>query len=204
MRSRIDPTLARRLDGLARRAHAFHRFAHHPLCDEYGAELLRLGRARTRVCRGCTFLVAGLAAGLAASFAARPPSLVAIGAAALATVIAAGGVRRRGPKVVTRFVPGCGFGFALAGGFASAVVALAAFGVLATVYRRRGPDRAPCASCAERTGPAPCRGFVEIVRAERAFQRLSGRWLRSSTALPVAPPGCYEVPSLASRNANAP
>jgi len=85
--SRIPPDLARRLDRLARRAHAFHRFAHHPLCGRYRGEVVPLGR-RARVCLGCTLGTAGLAAGLAlgALLAARLaplPGPAALGGGAL-------------------------------------------------------------------------------------------------------------------------
>jgi hypothetical protein len=60
--SRIPPALALRVDRLARRAHAFHRWAHHPLCSRYAAEVVRLGR-RTRVCLGCSLTAAGALAG---------------------------------------------------------------------------------------------------------------------------------------------
>ncbi len=36
---------------LAWSAHAFHRFAHHPLCERYASELIPLGRARPAVSR---------------------------------------------------------------------------------------------------------------------------------------------------------
>ncbi len=39
--SRIPPAVARRVDRLALRAHAFHRWAHHPLCAWYAAEVIR-------------------------------------------------------------------------------------------------------------------------------------------------------------------
>ena len=61
--SRIPPALAHRLDRLARRAHAFHRHAHHPLCRRYRGEVVALGR-RTRLCLGCTLAAAGLLLGL--------------------------------------------------------------------------------------------------------------------------------------------
>ena len=50
-------------------------------------------------------------------------------------------------------------------------------------YRHRGPDRTPCSTCPERLGEAPCRGWKEIVNAERAFRRLSGRWLGEAARL---------------------
>jgi hypothetical protein len=188
MRPRFDRALARRIDGLSRRAHAFHRFAHHPLCSEYGGELLQLGK-RTRVCRGCTLLIAGIVSGVAAALVARPPAPGAGVAVALAFALAAIGLRLRGPKSVTRLLPGCGLGIALGSGPGSAAIALAALALLYWRYRSRGPDRSPCASCAESAGPVPCRGMAKIVRAERAFQRLSGRWLTQAGASPVARPG---------------
>jgi hypothetical protein len=44
--------LAKQLDRLSRRAHRFHRFAHHPLCGAYAAELVPLGRKARSGC-GC-------------------------------------------------------------------------------------------------------------------------------------------------------
>jgi hypothetical protein len=38
------------------------------------------------------------------------------------------------------------------------------------LYRRRGPDRRPCAACPEQTRQ-PCSGLLPILRAERAFIR---------------------------------
>src|SRR3990172_5780311 len=70
--SHVPPALARRLDRLARRAHAFHRFAHHPLCPAYASEVILLGR-RTRLSRGCALAAAGTAAGALAAFAAPVP-----------------------------------------------------------------------------------------------------------------------------------
>jgi hypothetical protein len=63
------------------------------------------------------------------------------------------------------------FGFTLAALIVLFVVTLAA------LYRRRGADRTPCATCPERLGATPCRGFVEIVHRERAFRRLAARVL---------------------------
>jgi hypothetical protein len=57
-RARLPFGLNVRLDRLARRAHAFHRFAHHPLCDRYAGELIVL-RGRTRICRGCCYAAIG-------------------------------------------------------------------------------------------------------------------------------------------------
>jgi len=83
--SRVPPDVARRLDALARAAHGFHRFAHHPLCARYAGEVVQLGRRR-RVCRGCALAAAGLAAGLALGALAPCP---AAGAVALLAALAA-------------------------------------------------------------------------------------------------------------------
>jgi hypothetical protein len=58
----------------------------------------------------------------------------------------------------------------------AAIVAAGLVGVVA-LYRRRGPDRTPCASCPERNLTQPCRGIAPIIRRERAFRRIAGRWL---------------------------
>jgi hypothetical protein len=60
--SHLPARLARRIDRLARRAHAFHRFAHHPMCVAYAPEVSRLGR-RARLCRGCLLALLGAATG---------------------------------------------------------------------------------------------------------------------------------------------
>ena len=174
MTSRIPRALARRIDRLARRAHAFHRFAHHPLCDQYGGELVQLGR--TRVCRGCAWFAAGLLVGAGAMVIVQPVVVVAAVVAAVGAIVAAASLKWRAPKLLTRFAPAAGFGFAL-GHLWTAIAIVSTMGLLAIAYRRRGPHRSPCAACPERT-LAPCRGMSEIVRAERAFQRLSGRWLQ--------------------------
>jgi hypothetical protein len=184
----IPRHLARRLDGLSRVAHRFHRFAHHPLCDDYAGEVVRIGR-RGRVCRGCICAALGAPVGMTVSLVSSVP----IGAGAVLFLIASSWIAvttllRIGPrrtKLVTRFAPAWAVGFAVgegvrAGGLygatlaSLAVLACAAF---AALYRRRGPDRTPCARCPERILLTPCRGFAEIVKRERAFQRLAGRML---------------------------
>jgi hypothetical protein len=176
MASMVDRSVARRIDRLARRAHGFHRFAHHPLCGEYKDELIRLGR-RTRICRGCALTAAGGVTGLAVGGWVSPSSLLALGAMLVGALFFAASLRRRAPKSVTRLVPALAFGFALAGGAVTAGLVAVTGALLAGAYRRRGPDRTPCATCPERLGEVPCRGWKEIVTAERAFRRLSGRWL---------------------------
>ncbi len=193
--SRIPRPVARKLDGLSRAAHRFHRYAHHPLCDEYAGEVIRLGR-RGRVCRGCLFAWTGAALGIATPFVA-PISLVAAApclAVAVSGVVIATLVRRarRPSKLVTRLAPSLTMGIALgaglrAGGIAGlalAALTLATASMLVVLYRRRGPDRTPCERCPERLGPAPCRGFAEIVQRERVFRRAASRVLaRAGIAL---------------------
>jgi hypothetical protein len=199
---RVPAPLARRIDRLARRAHRFHRFAHHPLCDAYSGELISIGR-RARICRGCSMAIAGLAAGLAAGACAPLAtwrSSAALIAASWTMLAGALTVRRRRPdepavrpparprrraKLTTRLLPallaGAAIGQALWAGLATAAVAgaaaLAGAWTFAKLYRRRGPDRSPCSDCPERLVPVACSGLVPIVRRERAFRRLSGRWL---------------------------
>ena len=201
---RVPRPLARKLDRLARRAHRFHRFAHHPLCAEYAGELVRLGR-RARVCRGCVCALAGCALGAAAA----PMLLVALGEAGASSAACACWVAlglslscsaivlralrappspvpaARAPKFFTRFLPAATFAFACvlgarAGGAAFAVLLAGNLAVLALLfvrYRRRGPSRTPCQSCPERAQAAPCRGYAPIVRRERAFARVARRML---------------------------
>ena len=92
--------------------------------------------------------------------------------------------RGRPPKFVSRFLPAwvIAYAFGLAvqlgpiGGALAGAGVVSLLGVVA-LYRRRGPDRTPCATCAERNSTTPCRGIAPIVRRERAFRRLAGQWL---------------------------
>lgn len=209
--SRIPPALAHRIDRLARRAHAFHRWAHHPLCARYGPEVVRLGR-RTRVCRGCSLSALGAIAGLGAGLAA--PAAPAVAWLAATALLAAcvplaiprrapaakdaeaveAGARRRTPKLLTRSLPLAVAGGALAQAltapaparFAAAVLAVlvTAWGIVR--YRRRGPDRAPCRGCPEGPPGARCSGYVLLVRRERALTRLAGRWISTAELTGVA------------------
>jgi hypothetical protein len=172
---RLGRHTARAIDRLARRAHAFHRFAHHPLCDRYASELIRLGR-RQRVCRGCVALGVGLVAGFALALTVQPSALAVYGWLAFGAALGVASLRWRLPKLLGRFVPALGFGLALGSVFTELwsyawLAGACGFGVALFAYRRRGPSRTPCASCPERLGPAPCSGFSRIVRRERAFQR---------------------------------
>ena len=182
--------MARRLDRLARRAHAFHRFAHHPLCPAYASEVVPLGR-RTRVCRGCALAATGAATGALIALAAPIPAALSL-AIALAVAIPAAvaavrprTARARASKLLTRAAP-----LALATGLATfgarshsasgaaiaAGVALSSLAAIA-IYRRRGPDRSPCLACPERAAPRVCSGLRHIVQREAAFARLAGRLL---------------------------
>jgi hypothetical protein len=183
---RLSPATARAVDRLARRAHAFHRFAHHPLCGRYASELLSVGR-RGRVCRGCAALLAGLPLGGALVWLLRP-SLGVLGVAlAVAALLGALSLRVRLPKTLGRFVPACGIG----AGFVSAfthprgflwLVVLAAVVAGLALYRKRQPNRAPCVTCPERLGAAPCSGLRPIVQRERAFRRVAQRLIDRAPA----------------------
>jgi hypothetical protein len=197
--SRLSPALARRLDRLARTAHAFHRWAHHPVCERYAGEVVRLGR-RTRLCRGCTLLALGAAAGPALGLglptlpglvAGWPAAIAAL--ALLAALCAAGLARWRGvrlPKPLTRLLPmAAAVALAVAGLRATTPAGLAlALGAAALVlggvafYRRRGPDRRACDACPQAPAGPRCDGLAPIARRERAFQRLAGRWIARETA----------------------
>jgi len=184
----VGRRLARRLDALSRRAHRFHRFAHHPLCDEYANEVVRVG-ARARICRGCLFTLLGVITGWAASLVSPLSIVLSAGllfvATTWVTMTGARIVAGRRSKLTTRFAPAGAAGFAIGtglrtGGVESVLLISLTILVgvaLSRLYRRRGPDRSPCARCPERALLTPCRGFVEIVNRERAFQRLGRRML---------------------------
>jgi hypothetical protein len=198
--SRLSPALALRVDRLARRAHGFHRWAHHPLCERYGDELVRLGR-RARVCRGCLLATIGGAAGLAAGLGAPalpgPLALAAAGLVALAAPWAtrrraAGVAGRKAPKLLTRLVPAALAGVAVAqlgagaaSGYAAAALALAGVAAIVLRYRRRGPDRGACEGCPAGPPSATCAGFARQVSRERALQRLAGRWMAAERGAPT-------------------
>ena len=169
MRPRIPDEIARRVDRLAWAAHAFHRYAHHPLCERYAGEVLRAGR-RARICRGCALAVGGGTLGLVAGLARPLGSPGAWAAVAVAIALLAASAVWRLPKSAGRGLPALVLGL---GAVSTAGTALAAAGVIGAAwfaYRRRGPNRAPCLACPER-GERVCSGFAPIVRRERAFRR---------------------------------
>jgi hypothetical protein len=184
----IPRPLARKIDRISRAAHRFHRWAHHPLCESYSGEVIRLGR-RARVCRGCVLASLGAASGFVAPLVVSIPT--AVGCFAL--FVAAGWVswitflrrRARPPKLATRFAPAFALAIAAGNGIRvhdvdrMALSGLAVFVavVLLALYRRRGGDRTPCIQCPERTRSSPCSGYAEIVRTERAFRRIASRHL---------------------------
>jgi len=203
--SRIPPTLARRIDRLARHAHRFHRLAHHPGCGAYAGEVVRLGR-RARVCRGCLLTALGAIAGAVAGLAAPalPVELLLLGPALLAgwaALALAPGGGRRSSKWITRAGPTSLATLLLVAGLGAAVqaepgdwsgattaVTVAAMAALGLVgYRRRGPDRTPCLSCPQAPPGPRCDGFREVARRERAFSRLASRWMARSRAAAAAP-----------------
>ncbi len=191
----IAPALARRIDRLSRHAHRPHRYAHHPLCDAYAGEIVRVGKMK--LCRGCAATAAGLAAGgvggaalssLAgaangATLVFTTSTLIAFAFVLLLLIGFVGLADWRG-KFFKRFVPAALFaGVLLAAALhpalpllvAASVAVVAAFSWSAS-YRRRGPNRAACKGCPHRNEVC-CPGFAPIVRRERAFSRLSARWL---------------------------
>ena len=187
-RTSIPPRLARRIDRLARHAHAFHRWAHHPLCADYEGEVIRVGR-RLRLCRGCALAALGGLAGILTGSLVTP--LPPVGLLALAGFGALAGwlalSQRRRSKWATRALPATLLGVIVlmalrrGDGLSWAVACLAIATAMATygAYRHRGPDRTPCRACPEFGAPGTCRGFRDIRRRERAFARLASRWLRA-------------------------
>jgi hypothetical protein len=176
---RLSRETARAIDSLARRAHAFHRFAHHPLCARYASELVTLGR-RQRVCRGCFAVALGTACGAAAALVCVPDPLLLYGSLFTGTLLALLSLAARLPKTLGRFVPAASLGAALASVLTTPrsfawLVALATVALGVALYRRRQPNRAPCATCPERARQTACSGFSAIVRRERAFRRMAER-----------------------------
>jgi hypothetical protein len=198
------PELARRIDRLARKAHLFHRYAHHPLCDRYATEVVRLGGLT--ICRGCLLAAIGVGAGLVVGCAtATSRETLLVTTIGLVAVVATGGLTlRRGPgvaKVWTRLLPALAASAVVAGSLSAAVCAsaLARVGWLVLTlmvsaacftwlraYRSNGPNRTPCTECPEYGAPEVCRGFRRIVSRERALRRVAAGLLARSTRAIVA------------------
>ena len=183
-RAPLPQRTVRAIDRLARDAHAFHRFAHHPLCERYAGELIPLGR-RTRVCRGCASAALGSTTGLLAALAWQPSFAIIVGAAALGIGLLLSSLALRLPKWLGRALATACLGFACLGGLLLAhgaplflaVVILVSSVAFIALYRKRGPNRGPCTACPERLLSKPCSGLRPIVRRERAFRRLAQRFL---------------------------
>jgi hypothetical protein len=202
----LAPGLAHRIDRLARRAHAFHRFAHHPLCLRYEGEVIRVG-PRARMCRGCTLSLLGSAMGAVAGAFLGTPSVVVLG---LAFAIALGAwslglAGLRASKIATRLVPLCGMTFSLSSAVHSrspVALGIAAAGCASTLvflmlYAKRGPNRSPCLSCPERTAPKTCSGFQRIVRREKAVMRKTAAMIRSEGRSPDRPSSALPLSDIA-------
>jgi hypothetical protein len=185
----MNKRLARKLDRLSRAAHRFHQFAHHPLCERYAGEVVRIGR-RTRLCRGCVYAAIGGSIGGVLGFAIAD-ARVAIVSTCVAVIALSASLRWRPSKIVTRLVPALLLALAIVAGAASrtplgvvaALAAAASTGGLRLLYGRRGADRSPCETCPERV-LQPCSGFAAIISRERAFQRVAGQMIMRSGAAP--------------------
>jgi len=185
--SRLAPALAKRIDRLSWYAHAFHRFAHHPLCDRYAGELITLGK-KQRVCRGCLSAALGLVIGTGVGIYVPKDASTEIVQLSIAAALGLASLKLRVQKFAGRFVP---VAFACAAIAAAArrafdgdarALIIVALGVILAVcgflaYRKRGPNRDACSTCPEQYRASACSGLAPVVRREKAFQRLSQRWL---------------------------
>lgn len=185
--SLIDLHLARRIDRLARRVHAPYRFAHHPLCEAYAGEIIRVWG--WRICKGCTLTLVGVCLGLVTAvllplarlaFSVKFGSLVVV-----AIALTLWRTPHRLGKGLTRMVPALLAVVTVVSIWQShpkaryLIAAISAAGLFCLwhSYRRRGPWRDACLQCPE-LAFSPCAGFRLQVRRERAFSRLVGRLLR--------------------------
>jgi hypothetical protein len=192
----LEPAVTRRIAGLARHAHAFHRFAHHPLCDRYRGELIAL-RGNTRVCRGCASALGGTVLGTVAALSLHLP-VAPVAALSFASGLCLAGslialrrkpTPRRGArisKLISRGIPAALTSASLvallmAAAWSRFALLLGATALCVRAYRRRGPDRSPCLQCPERIQSEPCSGYAPIVRAERAFRRRAHQLLDLET-----------------------
>jgi hypothetical protein len=174
----ISKAVAARIDRASRYAHAFHRFAHHPLCNRYRGEVISIGH-RARFCRGCALGAFGGALGFALGVCLhlRAPQAIVIALTALGLLLITSVVRL--PKFGSRLIPAALLGAAASGGIAMTLAIGAMIVAMLWAYRHRGPNRSPCLACPERQLPV-CSGYAPIVRRERAFRRLSARWISAA------------------------
>jgi hypothetical protein len=178
IRPTIPRDISRRIDRLSRRAHFFHCFAHHPLCEKYKGEIISLGR-RNKICRGCAFTSLGLIGGVLLGVCFQPSPLVGWVLFSVAVALSICSLLIRLPKTLSRLIPAMLGGITLFAGQTVALIGgLLALGFI-LVYRRKKPNRSACQGCPEQFANV-CSGFLPIVRRERAFQRLAGRWFPSS------------------------
>lgn len=176
-----QPTV-RAIDRLARSAHAFHRFAHHPLCARYADELIPLGK-RARLCRGCANAALGSIVGTLAACYWRPSFSLTFVASVLGLGLFLSSLALRLPKWMGRGCASASVAFAWVSGMRGATGAslILALGILLVgslflaLYRKRGPNRGACRDCPERLSSTACSGLRPIVRRERAFRRLAQR-----------------------------
>ncbi len=147
LRAPLPQRTARAIDRLARNAHAFHRFAHHPLCERYAGELIPLGR-RARLCRGCASAALGGVIGLLAALSWQPSFSGLLGVGALGLGLLLSTLLLRLPKWLGRTSAVACLGFACLSSlrFAHGAPLLLAIGILApcaaflVLYRKRGPQ----------------------------------------------------------------
>jgi hypothetical protein len=162
------------------RAHAFHRFAHHPLCSGYADEVYAIGRT-VRVCRGCALGLVGALLGAVAGLALSPAPIFAWASLLTAASLAWISRKVRLSKYGSRLTSSALAAFAAVSGIAPAVCTSLIVLIWFARYRKVGPDRTPCKACPEHGWPV-CSGIAPMIRRERAFQRLSGHWLEQSAS----------------------
>lgn len=181
----MSSLLQRALERLHWWRHAWiFEWAHKPLCDAYGEDVLRIGKLH--LCRGCSALGLGLLflgplllAGIGAD--ARP---LAFAASFLpAAILSHPRLHSRWPRVVRdllRASAGCavasGIAMAFAGPTGPGLVALALLALTRLVYaRQRAPRRLErCTSCPE-NGAGVCSGYALQAESIRSWEESAWR-----------------------------
>ncbi|WLT30816.1 hypothetical protein [Geothrix sp. PMB-07] len=148
-------------------------------------EVIAFGRCR--LCRGCSLAALGGLLGAGGGFFFQPLAWPLLGGGCVvAGLLGLGSLLGwRVGKGVTRLIPAALLAFvwvqALRGPSLPALVlaggSLLGLALGVRAYRRRGPDRAPCVGCPMGPPGFSCPGLAPIRKRERAFQRLSSRWL---------------------------